>query len=166
MSIYWSLTQEPNAPSATSPPPAHDKTPPHATSTPASNQAPPTPTSTSSSKAPSSASSSTTAVSAFTVHPYSRGHMHITGPGIPSPLDFKTGFLGDKDGIDIKMHVWLYKTQREIVRRMGVYRGQVAACHPPFPPESKARPVDLDGELEGEIEGIKYTAEDDAVIEQ
>ncbi|KAK0654321.1 putative GMC oxidoreductase [Cercophora samala] len=105
-------------------------------------------------------------VSCFTVHPYSRGHVHITGPQITSPLDFKTGFLNDQNNVDIKMHVWLYKTQREIVRKMGVYRGEVAASHPPFPPTSKARVVELNAELDGHVHPIEYTPSDDAIIEQ
>ncbi|KAK4200735.1 putative GMC oxidoreductase [Triangularia verruculosa] len=105
-------------------------------------------------------------VSCFTVHPYSRGHVHITGPELTAPLDFRTGFLGDAEGVDVKMHVWLYKTQREIVRRMSVYRGEVSVCHPPFPEGSKAKAIELSSQLDGEVPNIEYTHEDDAVIEQ
>lgn len=70
-------------------------------------------------------------MSAFTVYPYSRGHIHITGPYPSDRLDFETGFFSDPEGIDIKEQLWLYKTQREIGRRMPVYRGEVVAAHPP-----------------------------------
>jgi choline dehydrogenase-like flavoprotein len=106
-------------------------------------------------------------VSTFTTYPYSRGHIHITGPDLSCRLDFETGFFSDPHGIDIKKHVWLYKTQREIARRMDVYRGEVPGGHPPFPARSNAAPVELaDGPLSGEVSNIVYTAEDDAILEQ
>ncbi|KAB5583193.1 hypothetical protein GE09DRAFT_1211802 [Coniochaeta sp. 2T2.1] len=42
------------------------------------------------------------------------GHIHITGPRITDPLDFKSGILTDAGGIDLTAHVWAYKTQREV----------------------------------------------------
>ncbi|KAK4654209.1 hypothetical protein QC762_000340 [Podospora pseudocomata] len=105
-------------------------------------------------------------ISCFTVHPYSRGHIHITSPELTSPPDFKTGFLTDKNNLDIKMHIWLYKTQREIARRMPLYRGEVTPCHPPFPPSSKASAVHLNQPLNGKVNNISYTPQDDAIIEQ
>ncbi|KAK3989937.1 putative GMC oxidoreductase [Cladorrhinum sp. PSN332] len=111
-------------------------------------------------------------ISTFSVYPYSRGHIHITSPTslAPTNLDFVTGFFSDPDGIDIKTHLWLYKTQREIVRRMPIYRGEVASGHPPFPAHSKARCTQLGPEdhwpAPDEVESIQYSAEDDEIIEQ
>ena len=48
-------------------------------------------------------------------------------------VDFNTGWLTDPGEVDVKKHIWLYKKQREIVRRMGTYRGEVALLHPRFP---------------------------------
>ncbi|KAK4642999.1 hypothetical protein QC761_0063280 [Podospora bellae-mahoneyi] len=76
-------------------------------------------------------------ISCFTVHPYSRGHIHITSPELTSPPDFKTGFLTDKNNLDIKMHIWLYKTQ-----------------------------LHLNQPLNGKVNNIFYTPQDDAIIEQ
>lgn len=109
-------------------------------------------------------------VSTFTVYPFSRGHIHITGPGIDDPLDFETGFFSGPGGdLDVKKHAWAYKKQREIVRRMPCYRGEVAACHPPFAAGSRAAVVSLandDGPpLPADVPDIEYSAEDDAVLE-
>ncbi|KAH7303330.1 putative glucose dehydrogenase [Stachybotrys elegans] len=103
-------------------------------------------------------------VTCFTPYPFSRGHVHVTGPDVSDPLDFDTGFFSNP--LDIKKHIWAYKTQREIVRRMKVYRGEVAAGHPPFPAHSSARCITLDAELHGDIKNIEYSAEDDTILEQ
>ena len=102
--------------------------------------------------------------SAFTVYPLSRGHTHITGPRASDPPDFRTGFFSDTDGVDIKMSLWAYKKQREILRRMDVYRGEWAAGHPAFSPTSAAASKETEGPL-GDVEDLVYTAEDDVVIE-
>jgi alcohol oxidase len=106
-------------------------------------------------------------VSVFNVHPYSRGHMHITGPNVGDPVDFATGFFSDPLNLDVKMHIWAYKVQREMVRRMENYRGEVAAYHPPFPADSAAACTTskLDGSLEN-VKNIEYTPEDDALLEK
>ncbi|KAI0383333.1 putative alcohol oxidase [Hypomontagnella monticulosa] len=105
-------------------------------------------------------------VTAFTVYPYSRGHIHVTGPGLDDPVDFKTGFFADAHDIDVKKHIWIYKKQREILRRMETYRGEVASCHPPFAANSEAACVDLsDGPLT-DVKDIKYTAEDDTILDK
>ncbi|RYP45531.1 hypothetical protein DL768_008123 [Monosporascus sp. mg162] len=104
-------------------------------------------------------------VSAFSPHPYSRGHVHITKPDLGTPINFETGFFSDPHDIDLKKHVWAYKKQREIVRRMEVYRGEVASSHPPFPAGSDAACGERDGPLTG-VRDIKYTVEDDAILEQ
>ncbi|KAI1802886.1 putative alcohol oxidase [Daldinia bambusicola] len=108
-------------------------------------------------------------LTAFTVYPYSRGHIHITGPSVDDTVDFTTGFFADPHGLDVKKHIWIYKRQREILRRADMYRGEVAAAHPPFPPDSEAACVELrgdDGPLADDVQDIKYTPEDDAVIEK
>ncbi|RYP57265.1 hypothetical protein DL769_009591 [Monosporascus sp. CRB-8-3] len=105
-------------------------------------------------------------ISAFTAYPYSRGHIHITGPGLDDPVDFEPGLLSDPEGVDILACRWVYKKQREIARRMKVYRGEVASMHPPFSPDSEARPTKSNEPPSGDTLDIKYSAEDDAVIDQ
>ncbi|TVY82639.1 Alcohol oxidase [Lachnellula suecica] len=100
-------------------------------------------------------------VSVFSVYPYSRGHIHITSTNPSDPNDFQTGFFLDR--VDIRKHVWAYKKQREIVRRMSSYRGELAVGHPPFAAASDAACITLDEPLV-DVQDIKYTAEDDAVI--
>jgi alcohol oxidase len=104
-------------------------------------------------------------LTAFTVYPESRGHIHITGTGSADLFDFKPGFFSDPEQIDIQKHIWVYKKQREIARRMNTYRGEVSLSHPSFEATSAARCVELDEPLEA-IQDIEYTLEDDAVIEQ
>ncbi|KAI3393988.1 hypothetical protein diail_3349 [Diaporthe ilicicola] len=107
------------------------------------------------------------AVTAFTVYPFSRGHIHITGPNLGDPLDFEHGFFTDAGGNDIKKHIWSYKKQREVIRRMPCYRGEMEQCHPPFAPGSKAACIKLtDGPLPADAPEIEYTAEDDAVLDK
>ena len=73
--------------------------------------------------------------------------MHITGPELDDKLDFKTGFFSDARDIDIKKHIWAYKKQREIVRRMEIYRGKVPAGHLPFLARSNAACIEIDSPL-------------------
>ncbi|KAI7975026.1 hypothetical protein EIK77_002379 [Talaromyces pinophilus] len=104
-------------------------------------------------------------ISVFTVYPYSRGHLHITGPSPNDSLDFSTGFFSDPDDIDIKKHMWSYKKQREIARRMHTYRGEVVSGHPPFPPTSNAACIDNVTQHDPDgIQDIEYTVEDDAIL--
>ncbi|KAJ6781884.1 hypothetical protein PWT90_09925 [Aphanocladium album] len=100
----------------------------------------------------------------FVLYPYSSGHVHITGPGIDDPLDFETGFLSDEKGLDVKQHIWAYKKQREIMRRMDCFRGEVAPWHPAFAPGSAAAVVETDGPLPAEVQNIVYSEEDDKAI--
>src|SRR5690242_17693542 len=76
------------------------------------------------------------AMSIFTAYPYSRGSIHITGPNVDDKPDFKTGFFSDARGVDIKKHIWAYKKQREIFRRMKTYRGELPGAHPAFAHDS------------------------------
>lgn len=101
----------------------------------------------------------------YTAYPYSRGHMHITGPDVSDRLDFDAGYLTDDHDIDLKKHVWAYKKQREILRRMPMFRGEIAAGHPQFAEGSAAACAAVDGPLK-DVENIKYSADDDRAIEQ
>jgi alcohol oxidase len=104
-------------------------------------------------------------MSIFTGYPYSRGSIHITGPELEDKLDFNTGFLSDAQGVDIKKHVWAYKKQREIFRRMKTCRGELPGGHPTFAPNSRAAHFQLGESQFGDVQDIAYTAEDDRVIE-
>ncbi|KAI0169552.1 putative alcohol oxidase [Hypoxylon sp. FL1284] len=107
-------------------------------------------------------------MASFTTYPYSRGYVHITGPGIDDPLEFKTGYLTDKHGLDLKAQVWAYKLQRETVRRMEINLGVLPYRNPVFPPGSNASyAVDAVGD-DGKsrpTKNIEYSPEDDAIIE-
>jgi alcohol oxidase len=100
----------------------------------------------------------------FLLHPYARGHVHVTGPAPEDKLDMVTGILTDQDGFDLAMAMWLYKKQREIVRRLGVYRGEYAPVHPPFDADSDAVCKKRDGPLPPDVKDIVYTAADDVVL--
>ncbi|KAI0383932.1 GMC oxidoreductase-domain-containing protein [Hypomontagnella monticulosa] len=100
----------------------------------------------------------------FSVYPFSRGHIHITGPSANDTPDFDAGFLSDADGLDIKEHLWMYKRQRDLIRRMKLFRGEVASWHPQFPAGSKAACIEIDRPLrEDEVE-VEYSDEDDEAI--
>ena len=101
--------------------------------------------------------------SAFTFYPYSRGHIHITGPGVADPLDFKTGYFLGPGEVDLEIAAWTYKKQREIFRRSQFYRGDLAVAHPPFPPGSDAACLLVDAPL-SDVKDIVYTAEDDVIL--
>ncbi|KAF7556742.1 hypothetical protein G7Z17_g1256 [Cylindrodendrum hubeiense] len=101
----------------------------------------------------------------YTGYPYSRGHMHITGPECADPLDFDVGFLTDQHDIDLKKQVWAYKKQREIMRRTKMYRGELSLGHPRFSSESPAACIETESAL-SEVKDIEYSAEDDNSIEQ
>lgn len=104
-------------------------------------------------------------IATFSTHPFSRGRIHITGPKFSDPYEFDAGFLADENSIDQKKHFWMYKKQREIVRRMDNFAGEIAAGHPEFPSGSKAATVDSKASS-GAVEDIQYTQEDDQAIEK
>jgi alcohol oxidase len=81
-------------------------------------------------------------------------------------VDFDPGILSDSEGVDVVACRWNYKMQREIARRMFVYRGEVASHHPPFSAHSEAKPTQLSAPPSRDVSDIKYSAEDDAVIDQ
>jgi alcohol oxidase len=105
-------------------------------------------------------------MSVFTGYPYSRGSIHVTGPEIDDKLDFNTGFFSDPLGVDVKKHVWIYKKQREIFRRMKTCRGELPGGHPTFPPDSTAVYIPPSNESVEDIQDIVYSAEDDKIIEE
>lgn len=103
----------------------------------------------------------------FTVYPFSRGHIHITGSTPDDAIDFDTGFFGGQNGhLDVKKHVYVYKKQREVIRRMASYRGEISATHPPFASTSPAACQDITEALPSDVQDIAYSAEDDAVLEK
>jgi alcohol oxidase len=103
----------------------------------------------------------------WTAYPLSRGHIHITGPHLTDPIDFDTGWLKDPGDVDVKKHIWAYKLQREMWRRMPFFRGELKGNHPNFPEGSKAAVLEKsDGPTAKGDERIEYSVEDDKVLEQ
>lgn len=103
----------------------------------------------------------------FTVYPFSRGSIHITGPTLDESAEFDTGFFaGERGPLDVKKHVFAYKKQREIIRRMASYRGEYQGSHPPFAAESPAACVSLTEALPDDVKNIVYSADDDAVLDK
>lgn len=104
----------------------------------------------------------------WTAYPYSRGHVHVTGPSMHDPVDFDTGWLTDAGDVDVKKHIWAYKVSREMWRRMPIFRGELAATHPRFPEGSKAAVIEkADGPVMTDDNArIEYSAEDDKAIDQ
>ncbi|TVY31944.1 Alcohol oxidase [Lachnellula occidentalis] len=105
----------------------------------------------------------------YTGYPYSRGSIHITSTtDVLTGYSFDTGFLAHPS--DLKIQLWGYKMQREIVRRLPFYDGDVALGHPEFAAGSAAALVlpSSDGDIEGKmaaVEDINYSKEDDLAIE-
>lgn len=100
-------------------------------------------------------------IATFVVHPFSRGHFHISGPDIKDQPVLDTGFWAQND-LDLRQHMWMYKKSREIVRRMDTFAGEVAVGHPSFPSGSKASVVD--SKIKN-VQDIEYTPDDDKAIE-
>jgi choline dehydrogenase-like flavoprotein len=91
--------------------------------------------------------------------------MLITGPNLDDPIDFDVGYFTDKEGVDIKKHMWAYKRLRALVRSTELYRGEVGISHPEFPEGSKAACV-TDTDSKSVVREPEYTAEDDEAIEK
>ncbi|KAK0432723.1 GMC oxidoreductase-domain-containing protein [Armillaria borealis] len=96
-------------------------------------------------------------------YPASRGQLHITSDDIYAHPDFDSGFLSHP--ADVAALRWGYKKGRELIRRLGVYRGPLAPAHPQFAAGSAAAaalaengPVALDAPK------ITYSKEDDEAI--
>lgn len=101
----------------------------------------------------------------YTAYPYSRGHLHITGPELDDRLDFDLGFFTDAHDIDLKKQIWAYKKQREIMRRTKMYRGELALGHPKFAAESPAACTETESALGANVRDLTYSAADDKAIE-
>ncbi|KAI1326782.1 GMC oxidoreductase [Xylariaceae sp. FL0255] len=102
-------------------------------------------------------------IAAFSGYPLSRGEIHITGPNLECQPKFHTGFFTDPNDVDVKKHVWMYKTQREIVRRMKVFRGELAGSHPEFPPGSQATWAAVP--VQDPVSPVQYDEQDEVAIE-
>lgn len=111
-------------------------------------------------------------ISCFTLYPYSRGSVHITGPETIHPPAFDSGFFSSP--FDVTAAMWMYKKSRDVARRMESYRGEVAFAHPAYPEGSGAAALELpvDGpslvEQYGgtdKVPAVEYSAEDDAALE-
>lgn len=108
--------------------------------------------------------------SPHTAYPYSRGHIHTRGKEWSDGVDFHGGFFTDPNDIDLKNHIWVYKTQREILRRTSLYRGELPIGHPAFSPDSAAACTKLDTPTTNghnnpnDIQNIEYSASDDEEI--
>ncbi|KAI3619410.1 alcohol oxidase-like protein [Moniliophthora roreri] len=104
----------------------------------------------------------------FTQYPVSLGHVHITsGDDANASHDFDPNFLADR--ADHATLRWGYKKAREIARRMSVYKGDHLPGHPAFSPDSDAAVKDetkASGPTPIDAPNIKYTKEDDKVIEE
>lgn len=95
---------------------------------------------------------------------------NITGSSPDDALDFKTGYLSDEAEFDLQTHVWAYKKQREVARRMKSQRGELALRVPSFGAGSAAAFPSVDDE-EGDAAAapereIRYEAPDETVIEK
>lgn len=77
-------------------------------------------------------------------------------------LDFETGYLADVREIDLKTHIWLFKKQREVARRMKMYEGEVAGHQPAYAVGSKAAVAP--GIQDDDASLIDYTEGDDSAI--
>lgn len=94
-------------------------------------------------------------------YPLSRGTLHISSKDVYAAPDFRPEFLSHP--ADIAPHIWGYKKNREIMRRMESFDGEVAATHPPFRVDSKAVCTD---KYDPDVKTIEYSKEDDKILEQ
>lgn len=98
----------------------------------------------------------------WSTYPYSRGSIHITDTNdVENGYEFDAGFLNHPS--DLKKHLWAYKMQREIARRLPYCTGELALGNPKFAEGSKAALFEA-GSRE-KVEDIEYSAEDEKVIE-
>jgi alcohol oxidase len=96
-------------------------------------------------------------MASFLNYPMSTGSIHITSHDVYETPDFDAGFLTHPG--DLAPHIFAYKKNREIMRRMGCVRGEYEPSHPSFPARSAACcsiPTTHD---------IVYSTADDAAIE-
>ncbi|KAH8079784.1 alcohol oxidase-like protein [Cristinia sonorae] len=100
----------------------------------------------------------------FLEHPAAFGHIHITsGEDVNAPPDFQPGYLTKPE--DLAVLKWGYKRAREFARRMECYRGELSSMHPKFPQGSEAACKDDAVPVPVDAPNIKWTAEDDKLIE-
>lgn len=116
-------------------------------------------------------------------YPASIGYVHITSSDPLARPEFDPGFLSHPS--DMAIHIWMYKTSREIARRMPCYEGEVPSKHPHFKADSQAvcklnairKTVKYGFPASGDVvkivekepiqvADIIYSAEDDAAIEE
>ncbi|KAK0104843.1 hypothetical protein ONS95_005109 [Cadophora gregata] len=99
-------------------------------------------------------------------YPYSRGYVHASSAEVKDAPEFDVGFF--KEEVDIEIFVWIYKKQREVVRRMKRYCGPLGSCHPVFKKGSEASFEVADSDIGkvdvSEIRDVKYGKEDDEAI--
>ncbi|KAH7310752.1 putative glucose dehydrogenase [Stachybotrys elegans] len=105
-------------------------------------------------------------IGSFTSYPYSRGHIHVTGPSLNDPVNFKAGYLSDEGDFDLTAQVWAYKKQRQIVRKMKSLRGEISHQHPSFAEGSNALCPTTWGAAEPVENTVDYTDQDDDAIQQ
>ncbi|KDR69413.1 hypothetical protein GALMADRAFT_919801 [Galerina marginata CBS 339.88] len=99
----------------------------------------------------------------FVTYPACRGSVHVVSDDVYAPLDFDTGFMLEVS--DVAILRWAYKHNREIMRRLPVYRGPVAQYHPQFPEGSNAATTTEASPVDISAPKIVYTADDDAAID-
>lgn len=81
-------------------------------------------------------------------------------------VDFKSGYLSDPNGLDLKAQVWAYKKQRRIARGMRFFDGELPGQQPDFPEGSKASSVPEKAGGNDLTADIKYGSDDDKAIEK
>ena len=99
----------------------------------------------------------------WTGYSESRGYIHATSKtDLLTGYKFDSGFLSTPG--DIKTHLWVYKVQREMARRLPYYRGEVEGGHPKF---SECSDAYLNQNSDGKpvTKDIEYSHEDDEAIE-
>jgi len=96
-------------------------------------------------------------------YPACRGSVHIVSDDVYTPLDFDAGFMTEIS--DIAILRWAYKHNREIMRRLPVYRGVVQQLHPKFPDGSEAITKTETSPVDMSAPKITYDADDDAAID-
>lgn len=65
---------------------------------------------------------------------------------------------------DVEQLTLMYKMTRELARRMPTFRGEMAACHPKFPPGSAAACTETNGPVPTDAPDIVYSNADDEAI--
>ncbi|WRT70595.1 uncharacterized protein IL334_007593 [Kwoniella shivajii] len=111
-------------------------------------------------------------IGGFHNYPASRGSIHITSSDPFLSPRVNAGLLNHP--ADMPVHIWHYKIQREVVRRLPFYRGELAGCHPNFDETSNARlrspgefsdPAEVIAQAKS-VSRIEYSAEDDQKIDE